>query len=682
MEEKTTEILEFKIEQGDAITELERTKKSIIGLKQEQKDLNKAYKEGNVTLDEYASDSVRLEQILRKESRTYTDLTKSVTGTKTGMDKLIESNNRLADSVKKQNAGFVDFSKNVNVGGQSLEGITSKLSGFLTPATAAAGAVSALGALYLSSAAGARDLESAQTQLSTSLTLVSNDLAKLVGADGKGGGLLSSFAFTVNKTLFGLGAAVSGQLAANAKQAIKELEIVEVESKRAAKAQLDLAEQQRRIRDDQTKSDEERRIAAESVEIFIDKREQILVKAQEDKLANMKILLALDSQNLELQKQVKLVEFEIADIQEDSQGKRTEALNGINALEKESNAEKEKAVELTKKQGEAEDKRVKDYIAGIRKTLITDQMAASEAVKIQKDAQIQTITNATDALKQEVDVNASFSRKLNADRKKFRQEDIKGAEERAMILTAIRQQELMAAQGLIFELGRLGSESSKIQRATALAQIAIDTASAISSLTKNSEANPLNGPTAGIAGTIQFASGIVRILANVNQARKLLGGGSGGSSGNFDAGSFEAPNIEIPKIASLMDFKLFSQKGPIGGGQLFKGINKFFKKLFAEGGYTGDGGKYDPAGLVHKGEVVWSQKDVAAVGGANVANAMRPTFKGYYDGGVVTESITSGIDQRNMMADIFSNMPAPILDYAEFTNFKNKVQYKEKITQR
>ena len=37
---------------------------------------------------------------------------------------------------------------------------------------------------------------------------------------------------------------------------------------------------------------------------------------------------------------------------------------------------------------------------------------------------------------------------------------------------------------------------------------------------------------------------------------------------------------------------------------------------FSEGGYTGDGGKYEPAGFVHRGEVVFSQRDVAAFGGA------------------------------------------------------------------
>lgn len=63
---------------------------------------------------------------------------------------------------------------------------------------------------------------------------------------------------------------------------------------------------------------------------------------------------------------------------------------------------------------------------------------------------------------------------------------------------------------------------------------------------------------------------------------------------------------------------------------------------FAEGGFTGHGGKYDPAGTVHKGEVVWSQRDVAAVGGPTVADRMRPTYKGYADGGMVG-SFTGGV---------------------------------------
>ncbi|MCG2575206.1 transglycosylase SLT domain-containing protein [Acinetobacter sp. ME22] len=57
---------------------------------------------------------------------------------------------------------------------------------------------------------------------------------------------------------------------------------------------------------------------------------------------------------------------------------------------------------------------------------------------------------------------------------------------------------------------------------------------------------------------------------------------------------------------------------------------------FYDGGYTGSGGKYEVAGVVHKGEVVWSQEDVARSGGVGaVDRARRGGISGYSDGGIV-----------------------------------------------
>lgn len=56
---------------------------------------------------------------------------------------------------------------------------------------------------------------------------------------------------------------------------------------------------------------------------------------------------------------------------------------------------------------------------------------------------------------------------------------------------------------------------------------------------------------------------------------------------------------------------------------------------FATGGYTGPGGKYEPAGVVHRGEVVWSQEDIRRAGGVRVVEALRLGRSGYADGGVV-----------------------------------------------
>ncbi|MBN5137725.1 phage tail tape measure protein [Stenotrophomonas maltophilia] len=75
-----------------------------------------------------------------------------------------------------------------------------------------------------------------------------------------------------------------------------------------------------------------------------------------------------------------------------------------------------------------------------------------------------------------------------------------------------------------------------------------------------------------------------------------------------------------------------------GGGSGYTGtLGSLFSGSwgFSAGGYTGDGGKYEPAGVVHKGEVVWSQTDIARAGGLGVVEAMRRGLRGYVDGGIV-----------------------------------------------
>ena len=59
---------------------------------------------------------------------------------------------------------------------------------------------------------------------------------------------------------------------------------------------------------------------------------------------------------------------------------------------------------------------------------------------------------------------------------------------------------------------------------------------------------------------------------------------------------------------------------------------------FDTGGYTGPGGRLQPAGIVHAGEVVWSQADVAAWGGPQRVDAMRQQRQGYAGGGIVANA--------------------------------------------
>lgn len=84
----------------------------------------------------------------------------------------------------------------------------------------------------------------------------------------------------------------------------------------------------------------------------------------------------------------------------------------------------------------------------------------------------------------------------------------------------------------------------------------------------------------------------------------------------------------IPAIAAAL-----AQGAQIA--QLLSGAN-FSPGGYATGGYTGPGGKYEPAGIVHRGEGVLSQEDIRALGGPGGFHALRSAIhNGFAEGGMV-----------------------------------------------
>ena len=97
---------------------------------------------------------------------------------------------------------------------------------------------------------------------------------------------------------------------------------------------------------------------------------------------------------------------------------------------------------------------------------------------------------------------------------------------------------------------------AKFNKASALIQIGIDTAKAISALVAAANTNPLNGVTAGTAGIAQFASGIIQIATNIAKAKQLLTSPStpvtsGGGGGGGDTGGGSNTATMIPQAAQL-----------------------------------------------------------------------------------------------------------------------------------
>jgi hypothetical protein len=102
---------------------------------------------------------------------------------------------------------------------------------------------------------------------------------------------------------------------------------------------------------------------------------------------------------------------------------------------------------------------------------------------------------------------------------------------------------------------------------------------------------------------------------------------------------------------------------------------------FADGGYTGHGGKYQPAGIVHKGEYVVPQSvnyNPAAQPHIHALESMRT--KGYADGGFVTNTNMQSGREALMIANMMKNMPPIYASWTEGQRVGKLVEFKENIS--
>jgi hypothetical protein len=107
------------------------------------------------------------------------------------------------------------------------------------------------------------------------------------------------------------------------------------------------------------------------------------------------------------------------------------------------------------------------------------------------------------------------------------------------------------------------------------------------------------------------------------------------------------------------------------------------KPQFAEGGYTGDGNKNEPAGIVHRGEYVVPKSIVESNTGAQmigVLEAMRMGFRGYAEGGIVTPATQTqsqnSQDFERLAENIANSLrrnPA-VVSVVEITDLQNRVR--------
>lgn len=460
-------------------------------------------------------------------------------------------------------------------------------------------------------------------------------------------------------------------------------------------AQLD-AEKLRQIRDDEANSMAVRKKANEDLAKVLEEQSKRELSIAEKELSLVKQKIALEGETTELLDAKAEAEFVIIDTNERIAGQQSEQLANLNSLRNEENAlaKERKAARETElaEQQKIIDERLKTEIetqkqidainikniADKRERELAEIDASFEAkfekikgnsakeIELEKllleeqrvaIAEKQAEFDAEDADAKIIKEQAEFDAKLylaqedlkaqNELLKAKRDAEIKNTEatgvQRAAIekkyndqivkneksLTDMKRAENQGRLENLKSVTALGMQVSKqggiAQKGFALAQVGIDTAKAISSLTAASEGNPTNALTFGAAGVGQFIAGLARILGNVAQARSIIN-----SSG------------------------------------------------FAEGGYTGDGGKYEVAGVVHRGEYVVPKHIVSNPKYSGAISALESVRQnGYADGGLVTSNLSSGIDaqiqSQKQILSLVSNMPSPVVVVQDINEKQNDV---------
>ena len=290
-----------------------------------------------------------------------------------------------------------------------------------------------------------------------------------------------------------------------------------------------LAEQQRleEEAEQRRREQDERESAAQKIQIdafrsTLSQREQEVLRA-EDELENKKATLIragnFDFEKIEEEHRLKLATIN-AKFDKEDEDKRLAAeakKKEIDGLNKQRELETQQLLAIT-----LEDKKK------VELKKLEEEFKAKEELAIKNGENLVTLRALYKA--KETDIEKKF----NEEQKKL---DESAKQSKLNTLNEV--------SSLLGSFATLAGQQTAASKALTLGQIGIDTASAISSLTRNSEANPTNAVTFGASGAIQFATGLIRILANVKKAKDLLFSSSKSSIPTISA---SAPTTGIAPI--------------------------------------------------------------------------------------------------------------------------------------
>lgn len=647
-DETRSVLLEFNVDLNQAKKDLDVTESKIIDLKKAQADLNKEFKNGTVSQEEYVKANQQLNASLQKESQNRQTLTKLVNSengslnqqrailanlvlernrldksTQEGIkafDELNKQIKELNDEIKEHEQAGGDFRRNVGNYADALKGaagdaeffgvnvgsLTDTMTSFLNPATAAIGLVSALAAAYGKSSVGALDLEAATSQLSTGFSLAANSFGNFIqsisGAANPQNGPLASLAYLFNRAAFGLGVANQAKAIAAGQALMKQLEISQAFAAGYAKDSERIAENFRRIRDDEEQTVNTRVAAADRISKELERSELLRISVLQ-RMIEIIPRNTIDYQNnREAQLQVAQLTSEIKDIEEEINGKLTENLAARKAILK-AQAEEAAMMEFINKR------------TGRTGTTfgIDDRAQASS--------------------RQELNATNDLAAQQAADRLNIN--------ERLLRDMARQNDEFRKSQ---MDLDRQKDEWDREQTARRL-----DYASAISAQA-------------------------LQIFGQESDAYRLI------ASADATINAYKGANIALGTYPPPYSYIVAALTVATG----LANVARINNVKFDSGGYTGSGfGSPDssghrPAGIVHANEYVVPKWQVQHPAYSPIINTLESgRLKGYADGGLVTNSITSTVDTQLATMNTIRQLPAPVVSVKEITKAQGRVQVRE-----
>lgn len=284
------------------------------------------------------------------------------------------------------------------------------------------------------------------------------------------------------------------------------------------------------IRDDESKSLEERIAANEKIAKIEANRVNQAVSLAQKELKLLQDRAKIEGEGTEILDSITEKEIELAELRNENAGIRAEQIVNDVALRVEAF---EKSAGLIDQERELnavlEEDAVKLADATVQAEI--DKLARLEELGLEENQRYRD-QQAALLLAQKQAEKARLDAKKEADEKEIEAQNeanaqaIDDAKETAKLKTDIQKelgsQLLNLSDSLVSALGEDSKTALAIQKATALGEIAVSTARAISSLVAASSANPANAVTFGAAGAAQFAAGVLQIGSNIAQAYALI----------------------------------------------------------------------------------------------------------------------------------------------------------------